>query len=195
MTNHKYILWSKIVGAIHESPAISDNMFSGGRNMVKINIFNEQNEIVTTNALNDMVCRCIETVISRQNIECDLSVDVLFVDNAEMAQINQETRGIYCVTDVLSFPMIELDKAGVFSAGSADIDLDSQTILLGDIVLSLEKALEQAVDFHHSFEREVSYLIVHSVLHLLGFDHDNNRNKKIMRKKEEEILELLNMMR
>lgn len=74
-------------------------------------------------------------------------------------------------------------------------DFDGEELVLGDIVLSLEKALEQSLEFNHSFEREASYLVVHSVLHLLGYDHMEEEDKVIMRKREEEILNELNITR
>ena len=74
-------------------------------------------------------------------------------------------------------------------------DLDGEELVLGDIVLSLEKALEQSKEYNHSFEREASYLVVHSVLHLLGYDHMKDDEKIIMRKREEEILGKLNILR
>ena len=75
------------------------------------------------------------------------------------------------------------------------VNFDGEELVLGDIVLSLEKALEQSLEFNHSFEREASYLVVHSVLHLLGYDHMEEEDKVIMRKREEEILNELNITR
>ncbi|MGL5648024.1 MAG: rRNA maturation RNase YbeY [Clostridium sp.] len=130
--------------------------------------------------------------------ECEISL--VFVDNLEIKEINKETRNIDKQTDVLSFPMLDYDDKKVFKEvyKGNDFDetyLDGEELVLGDIVLSLEKALEQSKEYNHSFERESFYLVVHSVLHLLGYDHMIEEDKKKMRKREEEILEKLNINR
>ena len=124
----------------------------------------------------------------------------LFVDNDEIREINNETRNIDRETDVLSFPMLDYEDKKVFKEiykgyEFSQSDFDGDELVLGDIVLSLEKALEQSREFNHSFEREASYLVVHSVLHLLGYDHMVDEDKVIMRKREEEILNKLNITR
>ena len=110
------------------------------------------------------------------------------------------TRGIDKETDVLSFPMLDYPKDKVYKESYKDFNfdetyMDGDDLVLGDIVLSLEKALEQSKEYDHSFEREASYLVVHSVLHLLGYDHMEEKEKKKMRKREEEILNKLNISR
>ncbi|WP_160686183.1 rRNA maturation RNase YbeY [Clostridium sp. C2-6-12] len=132
------------------------------------------------------------------NIECEISL--LFVDNEEIKAINKETRGIDRETDVLSFPMLEYEDKKVFKEIYKDykfspVDFDGEELVLGDIVLSLEKALEQSREFNHSYEREASYLVVHSVLHLLGYDHMEDDEKSVMRSREEEILNQLKITR
>ena len=101
---------------------------------------------------------------------------------------------------MLSFPMLDYDNKKIFKEmykgyEFSQSDFDGEELVLGDIVLSLEKALEQSLEFNHSFEREASYLVVHSVLHLLGYDHMEEEDKVIMRKREEEILNELNITR
>lgn len=132
------------------------------------------------------------------NIECEISL--VFVDNDEIKQINNDTRRINKETDVLSFPMLEYEEKKVFKEMYKDYkfsqsDFDGDELVLGDVVLSLEKALEQSKEFNHSFEREASYLVVHSILHLLGYDHMEDDEKKVMRDREEEILNKLNIPR
>lgn len=132
------------------------------------------------------------------NIECEVSL--VFVDNNEIKEINNDTRKINKETDVLSFPMLEYEDKKVFKEVYKNYkfspsDFDGDELVLGDIVLSLEKALEQSMEFNHSYEREASYLVVHSVLHLLGYDHMNDEEKQVMRKREEEILTKLNINR
>lgn len=132
------------------------------------------------------------------NVPCEVSL--LFVDNEEIKEINNETRGIDRATDVLSFPMLDYPEGKVFkevykNRKFDETFLDGEDLVIGDIVLSLEKALEQSEEFNHSFEREACYLVVHSVLHLLGYDHMEDEEKKVMREREEEILNKLNITR
>lgn len=132
------------------------------------------------------------------NVPCEVSL--LFVDNEEIKEINNETRGIDRATDVLSFPMLDYPEGKVFkevykNRKFDETFLDGEDLVIGDVVLSLEKALEQSKEFNHSFEREACYLVVHSVLHLLGYDHMEDEEKKVMRKREEEILNKLNITR
>ncbi len=105
-----------------------------------------------------------------------------FVDNEEIRELNREYRGVDRETDVLSFPM-------------EDEFLVGGPILLGDIIISLEKALEQSVDFGHSLYREVAYLTAHSMFHLLGYDHMKEEEKNIMREKEKEIMRRLKIFK
>ena len=118
----------------------------------------------------------------------------------EIREINNETRGIDKVTDVLSFPMLDYPENMVFknvykNKKFNEIYLDGEELVLGDMVLSLERAKEQSIEYNHSFEREVCYLVVHSILHLLGYDHMNDEDKAKMRTREEEILGKLNIKR
>ena len=99
-------------------------------------------------------------------------ISLLFVDNEEIREINKETRGIDKATDVLSFPMLDYPKDKVFKEVYKDtkfneIYLDGDELVLGDMVLSLERAKEQSIEYNHSFNREVCYLVVHSILHLI----------------------------
>lgn len=138
--------------------------------------------------------------LKEEEVEVDCEVSLLFVDNEEIREINNDNRGIDRETDVLSFPMLEFEKDKVFKECYKDVEfdetfLDGEELVLGDIVLSLEKALEQSKEYNHSFQREACYLVVHSVLHLLGYDHMEDEEKKRMRKREEEILNKLNIKR
>ncbi|MGL5507743.1 MAG: rRNA maturation RNase YbeY [Paraclostridium sp.] len=132
--------------------------------------------------INDIILECLKYEGYDDNYEVSLS----FVDNEEIHQLNKDFRGIDRPTDVLSFPMIT-DDLGL------DIELEEES--LGDIVISLERALEQSVDYDHSFDREVCFLVCHSMFHLLGYDHDTEDNTKEMRKKEEDVLNKLNITR
>lgn len=116
---------------------------------------------------------------------CEISVTI--VDNKEIHSINLKHRGIDRPTDVLSFPLIDFDKE--------TLPNDGTKIYLGDIIISIEKAAEQAKEYGHSIEREIGFLTAHSMLHLLGYDHMTYEEEEIMFKKQEEILENLNLRR
>ena len=116
---------------------------------------------------------------------CEVSVTI--VDNDEIHSINLKHRGIDRPTDVLSFPLINFEKETLPNDGSK--------IYLGDIIISIEKAEEQAKEYGHSLDREIGFLTAHSMLHLLGYDHMVEDEEKIMFKKQEEILNNLNLRR
>ena len=116
-----------------------------------------------------------------------LCVTVTLTTPKTIQEINKQYRNIDRATDVLSFPMFEKDE---LDKKIQENDFENEDIL-GDIVVSVEKVKEQAVEYGHSFKRELSYMIVHGFYHLMGYDHIEEDNKKIMRKKEETILEKL----
>lgn len=139
------------------------------------------------------ICDIIDYALKEEKVLIPYEVSLIFVDNENIRDINEELRGIDAATDVLSFPMLNYEEKKVFkdcylNYEFSPIDLDEGNLVLGDIVLSLERAQEQSEEFNHSFEREVCYLIIHSILHLLGYDHMEEEDKIIMRKREEEIL-------
>ena len=114
------------------------------------------------------------------------------MDNEIIHELNLEHRGIDRATDVLSFPMLDYQEAGDFSAIGEEQEWncnpDTGEILLGDIIISAETAARQAEEFGHGLEREIVYLAVHGLLHLLGYDHMTDEDKAVMRAKEEEAL-------
>ena len=120
-----------------------------------------------------------------------LCVTVTLTTPKTIQEINKQYRNIDRATDVLSFPMFEKDE---LDKKIQENDFYNEDIL-GDIVVSVEKVKEQAVEYGHSFERELSYMIVHGFYHLMGYDHIEENDKKIMRKKEENILEKLSILR
>ena len=145
------------------------------------------------------ITRRMETVITAalqaQQVTLPCEISVLLTDDEGIRQINLDMREIDSATDVLSFPMFELE-AGVPPQGEEYLDPDSGYCPLGDMCISLERAAAQARDFGHSLEREVCYLTVHSVLHLLGYDHlDEGEQKRQMREREEAILGALGITR
>ena len=132
------------------------------------------------NKINDIIIECLHYEGYDDNSEVSLS----FVDNEEIHQLNRDFRGVDRATDVLSFPLL-----------TDDFDIEIEEESLGDIVISLERALEQSIEYNHSFDREVCFLVCHSMFHLLGYDHDTEENTREMRKKEEDVLNKLNITR
>ena len=165
-----------------------------------IYVDNRQEKIKVTDEFIEKLENVISFALNEEEVFIDCEISMLFVDNEEIREINNETRGIDRATDVLSFPMLDYEDKKVFKEvyknENFDITfMDGEELVLGDIVLSLERALEQSKEYNHSFEREACYLVVHSVLHLLGYDHMEEDDKKIMRKREEEILGKLDITR
>ncbi len=120
-----------------------------------------------------------------------LCVTVTLTTPKTIQEINKQYRNIDRATDVLSFPMFEKDE---LDKKIQENDFENEDIL-GDIVVSVDKVKEQAIEYGHSFERELSYMIVHGFYHLMGYDHIEENDKKVMRKKEENILEKLSISR
>ena len=131
--------------------------------------------------------RVISAALEAEGVGLPCEISVLLTDDAGIQQINREMREVDRPTDVLSFPMFELSPGEKPRAEWADPDTGK--VFLGDMVISLERANEQAEEYGHSLERELCYLTVHSVLHLLGYDHlDEGPMKRQMREREEKIL-------
>ena len=148
---------------------------------VKVNIVNKQKTVKIPTGLRMIIRRCCHATLVLEQFEGDAEVEVSIVDNEEIRRINAEHRNINAATDVLSFPLGEGDTYDVNPATGAK--------MLGDIVLSLERAEEQAQNFGHSLQREVGYLTTHSMLHLLGYDHVEGGIEAVrMREKEEAVM-------
>ncbi len=150
--------------------------------------------------LEENIKEIIDYALKEEQVLIPYEVSLIFVDNEAIREINSDTRGIDRATDVLSFPMLDYDEKKVFKECYLEhefsiIDLIEGNLVLGDIVLSLERAKEQSEEFGHSFIREVCYLVTHSILHLLGYDHMEDDDKVIMRAREEEILSKFNIER
>lgn len=144
--------------------------------------------------MEDHVKRVILTALAAQGMNLPCEINVLLTDDAGIQALNKRMRGIDQATDVLSFPMFDIPEGYLPSALCSDPD--TGLIALGDMCISLERARAQAAEFGHSLEREVSYLTVHSVLHLLGYDHtDEGMRKARMREREEAILAELGLTR
>ena len=154
-------------------------------------------ELEGANPYKPLLTRVIAAALEAEKVTIPCGVDVLLTTNEGIREINLEQRQIDAATDVLSFPMLELTP-GVPPTGEGEDELDPETGLccMGDMVISVERAKEQAAEFGHSIQRELAYLAVHSVLHLLGYDHlDEGPQKARMRAREEAILEGLGVTR
>ena len=140
-----------------------------------------------------------ETVLKAENCPFEAEVNLTLVDKESIQELNKEHRGIDRVTDVLSFPLTDFEIPGDFSKldeKSADcFNPGSKELLLGDIVICMERAKEQAEEYGHSLKREFAFLIAHSMLHLLGFDHEDPEEEKIMFQKQEQALSNLGILR
>ncbi|WP_252230216.1 rRNA maturation RNase YbeY [Clostridium sp. ZBS15] len=165
-----------------------------------IYVDNRQEKMEVSDEFTNHLEKVIEFALKEEEVNISSEISLLFVDNEEIREINNETRNIDRATDVLSFPMLDYPEKKVFKEVYTEndfskADFDGDDLVLGDIVLSLERALEQSKEYNHSYEREASYLVVHSVLHLLGYDHMEEDDKVKMRKREEEILTALDIRR
>lgn len=152
---------------------------------IKVVITNKQKAVKIPTGIRMLVRRCCNAVLKLENFEGPAEISVTFTDNAGIRELNKQYRDKDIDTDVLSFPMGE---NGVYG-----IDMETGAKILGDVVISMEKARDQAERFGHSFQREVGYLTAHSVLHLLGYDHIDNLEKVRMREKEELVMEQLGL--
>ena len=163
--------------------------------MIQFIIENEQDKLEFTEELSEIMQKAVATTLQvvGGDEETDFEVSVLITDDEGIHQINKETREIDAPTDVLSFPILEFDEDGVMIEESGDYDGDM--LLLGDIVISLERAKAQAEEYGHTLQREVGFLTVHSALHLLGFDHMEEPYTSIMRGREKEIMDIMDLHR
>ncbi|MPW27038.1 rRNA maturation RNase YbeY [Alkalibaculum sp. M08DMB] len=142
----------------------------------------KRSEISFDEALVPKLEKCVRECLVVQKFPQNCEISLSLVDNDEIHQLNNTYRNKDCPTDVLSFPMIESEK-----------DLKHEIILLGDIIISIPKTQEQAIEYGHTFERELCYLTIHGMFHLLGYDHMNEEDKVAMRIKEKEVVKNLNL--
>ncbi len=155
---------------------------------LKVYIRNNQRKVKLFRGIRLLVRKCCHAVLEYEKWNFDAEVSVSFVDNDEIRKLNREYRNSDRSTDVLSFP---LGENGVY-----DTNEETGAKLLGDVVISMETAVKQAHVYGHSIEREVGFLTVHSMLHLLGYDHETSPlDAAVMREKEEEILSELGISR
>lgn len=155
---------------------------------IKVIISNDQKDVKIPTGVRMLVRRCCNAVLRQENFEGSAEISITFVNNEQIHKLNLEHRNIDRETDVLSFP---LGENGVY-----DINLDTGAKMLGDIVISIEKAVAQAEEYGHPLQREIAFLTVHSLLHLLGYDHEGGGLEAVrMREKEESVLTQLGLKR
>ena len=138
--------------------------------------------------INKMLTYVSEYAVFDELKHKDFELTITITDNQQIHQLNKEFRNVDSATDVLSFPLWNRDEEPF-------INLENNCIMLGDIIISLERASEQAKEYGHSLKRECAYLCVHAAMHLLGYDHIEEEDKKVMRAREEEILTKLEITR
>ena len=145
-----------------------------------------------------LVRRVVEGALDYESCPYECDVSVLFTDDEGIREINREMRGIDAPTDVLSFPMNQWPSPADYTVLENDPDCfhpESGEVILGDIVISTERAAEQAGNYGHSLKREVAFLVAHSCLHLLGYDHMEDGEREDMERRQEEILQSLGITR
>ena len=155
---------------------------------LKIYFENSQEKLPLTYKLKMLVREAIEATLDLENYQNTAEVSVTFTDNEGIHELNAKYRGVDRPTDVLSFPLFD------YEGTSEEPPVDEMMNMLGDIVISLEKAEEQAEQFGHSFEREVAFLTAHSMLHLLGYDHElGEEEDKEMREKQNIVMDMIGL--
>lgn len=155
---------------------------------LRVIIDNQQNVMKIPTGVRMLVRRCCKAVLANEGFNESAEISVTFVDDEMIHELNKKHRNIDKSTDVLSFPMGE--------NGEFDTNLDTGAKILGDIIISIEHAFDQAEKYGHTLQREIGFLTVHSLLHLLGYDHENGGLEAVkMREKEEAVLTRIGLKR
>ncbi len=150
-------------------------------------LFENKTDFDVTEDLAEMFECAVNTALEYEKFSSNVEVGLTLTDNAEIHRLNLKFRGIDRATDVLSFPMINF--------GEEETDFSGNAVPLGDIVISVDRAKEQAEEYGHSLKRELGFLTVHSMLHLMGYDHLNKEEERIMFGRQEEILNKMGLKR
>ena len=168
-------------------------------NKIRVIITNKQKAVKIPTGIRMLVRRCCNAVLQLEKFEGSAEISVTFTDNEGIKALNKQYRDKDIETDVLSFPMLSYEKAGDFSfleeESEDDFNPDTGEVMLGDIIISVDKVLEQAQSYGHSPKREFAFLIVHSMLHLFGYDHIDPKDAAIMEPKQKQILEEMHIVR
>ncbi len=161
---------------------------------MKVSIRNNQVKFKVDNEIRKLVRLAVKTSLAYMDFPSNCEISVMFTDNQEIKRLNRKHREIDRATDVLSFPLFEYDENGDIIEDELDFNPNGE-MMLGDIVISLERAKEQAEEYGHSFEREIGFLTVHSMLHLFGFDHMSPEDEEDMFEYQREILDMMGLTR
>ena len=157
---------------------------------ITFDIFTFQQPLVSA-----IIKKCIETTLNAEHVTAPCEINVLVTNDKGIHAVNLASRQIDRPTDVLSFPMFELEPGNPPESWDDYLDFETDLVPLGDMCISLERAQAQAKEFGHSARREVGYLTIHSMLHLLGYDHlDEAEMKRQMRGREEAIAAMISGM-
>ena len=146
----------------------------------------------------ELLQEVITAVLDSENCPYECEVDVLLTDNGSIREINREERQIDAPTDVLSFPLVAFEKPSDFDRLEEDLSLfhpESGELMLGDMVISVDKVFSQAEEYGHSVRRELAFLAAHSTFHLLGYDHETDEERLVMEEKQEALLQELGITR
>lgn len=146
----------------------------------------------------DVYKRTVDAVLDLEGCPYEAEVSLLITDDESVREINKEQRGIDSPTDVLSFPMVQYDSPGDFSHLEEMDDcfnIETGELMLGDIVLSYERVKSQASEYGHSQLREFAFLIVHSMLHLIGYDHIEDKDRILMEDRQRKVMDFLGILR
>lgn len=158
------------------------------KNKIKVIITNDQNVVKIPTGVRMLIRRCCNAVLVNEDFDGSAEISVTIVDDDAIQALNKQHRNMDKSTDVLSFPL------GI--DGEYDINQDTGAAMLGDIVISIEHAISQAELYGHTFDREIGFLTVHSMLHLLGYDHEEGGLELVkMREREETVLTQLGLVR
>ncbi|GAW93439.1 rRNA maturation RNase YbeY [Calderihabitans maritimus] len=156
--------------------------------MTQLDVSNLQDKVPVTQKILRLLQKVVAQTMEHEGISRPLQLSLVLVDNATIQELNSKYRGIDAPTDVLSFALLDEERETIPCLGE-------EPEVLGEIIISLEKAREQAREYGHSLEREVCFLTVHGLLHLLGYDHETEEERKLMNHKEEEILSTVGLSR
>lgn len=158
-----------------------------------------ETDVVFDFDVNDVVKSVVCEVLDTEGCPYEVQINILLTDNQGIREYNQQYRNIDKETDVLSFPNLDFEEPGFYEIDedkeAGYFDPDTGELVLGDIIISVEKVVEQAENYGHSRKREFAFLVAHSMLHLAGYDHMEPEEASIMEKKQESILNRLNITR
>lgn len=163
---------------------------------IKIDFYNETDEFKILPSLKAYIKRAFNEAKKEYVNGYSAQVSVSFVDEDTIRRYNKENRNIDSVTDVLSFPLIDFKESVINNADITETEFDEDGyLMLGDVVICVNVAKKQALEYGHGEEREIVYLFTHSIMHLLGFDHMDDKEKRSMREAEEKIMNRIGLTR